>query len=60
MWVIRHINDKWELGHYYQVGSAGKYDWIYLLRFVELTEAMRCLNYLNGGQGFPLNLKIRS
>jgi hypothetical protein len=60
MWVIRCISDKYEVGHYYQVGAAGQFSWIWLLKFDTVADAMRCTNYLNGGEGIPVDLKIKS
>jgi hypothetical protein len=58
MWVIRRISDKYEVGHYRLM--SGSFSWICLLKLDIIEEAMRCVNYLNGGEGILVNLKTKS
>lgn len=61
IWVYRSVADvaagkprrAWEVGYYHPVHQgAGK--WEGTTQYDEEAEAMRTVNYLNGGQGYPV------
>lgn len=51
------LNEKeslWQVGHYEPISEPGAYVWHMLLEYGEEADAMRMVNYLNGGAGDPM------